>query len=105
MAEKDIVKRLSDAVERLIADHERVSETCRQLTEERDRLLRDKRELEERVRELDKRLKSVDISSAMAQTTGGDVERARQRINSLLRELDRCIAALKHQEVQEDTEE
>jgi hypothetical protein len=105
MAEKDIVKRLSDAVERLIADHERVSDTCRQLTEERDRLLRDKRELEERVRVLDKRLKSVDISSAMAQTTGGDVERARQRINSLLRELDRCIAALKHQEVQEDTEE
>ena len=105
MAEKDIVKRLSDAVERLIADHERVSETCRQLTEERDRLLRDKRELEERVRVLDKRLKSVNISSAMAQTTGGDVERARQRINSLLRELDRCIAALKHQEVQEDTEE
>ena len=38
MAEKDIVKRLASEVERLIADHERISEVCRHLTEERDKL-------------------------------------------------------------------
>jgi hypothetical protein len=100
MAEKDIVKRLGSEVERLIADHERISQRCRQLTEERDRLLRDKRRLEEQVRDLDIKLKSADLSQAIAGATGGDVERAKQRINTLLREVDRCIAALKHQEAQ-----
>ena len=100
MAEKDIVKRLSSEVERLIADHERISQRCRELMAERDKLQRDKRGLEERVRELDTQLKSADLRKAMTGAQGGDVERAKQRINSLLREVDRCIAALKHQDAQ-----
>lgn len=100
MAEKDIVKRLSSEVERLIADHERISQRCRELMAERDKLQRDKRGLEERVRELDTQLKSADLTKAMTGAPGGDVERAKQRINSLLREVDRCIAALKHQDAQ-----
>lgn len=100
MAEKDIVKRLSSEVERLIADHERISQRCRELMAERDKLQRDKRGLEERVRELDTQLKSADLTKAMTGVQGGDVERAKQRINSLLREVDRCIAALKHQDAQ-----
>lgn len=67
---------------------------------ERDKLQRDKRGLEERVRELDTQLKSADLTKAMMGAQGGDVERAKQRINSLLREVDRCIAALKHQDAQ-----
>ena len=89
MAEKDIVKRLSSEVERLIADHERISQRCRELMAERDKLQRDKRGLEERVRELDTQLKSADLTKAMTGAQGGDVERAKQRINSLLREVDR----------------
>lgn len=100
MAEKDIVKRLSSEVERLIADHERISQRCRELMAERDKLQRDKRGLEEHVRELDTQLKSADLTKAMTGAQGGDVERAKQRINSLLREVDRCIAALKHQDAQ-----
>ena len=100
MAEKDIVKRLSSEVERRIADHERISQRCRELMAERDKLQRDKRGLEERVRELDTQLKSADLTKAMTGAQGGDVERAKQRINSLLREVDRCIAALKHQDAQ-----
>jgi regulator of replication initiation timing len=100
MAEKDIVKRLSSEVEKLIADHERISQRCRELMAERDKLQRDKRGLEERVRELDTQLKSADLTKAMTGAQGGDVERAKQRINSLLREVDRCIAALKHQDAQ-----
>ena len=100
MAEKDIVKRLSSEVERLIADHERISQRCRELMAERDKLQRDKRGLEERVRELDTQLKRADLTEAMTGAQGGDVERAKQRINSLLREVDRCIAALKHQDAQ-----
>lgn len=88
-------------VERLIADHERVSAECRALTKERDKLLSEKRHLEERVRELDTRLRSAELSEVMRGTGGGNVTRARARVNSLLREVDQCIAAIKHEQEKE----
>lgn len=99
MAHSEIVKMLRGEVERLIADHERIGAECRELIKERDMLLRDKRELEERVRELDTRLQSSELSEVM-RGSGGDVRRARARVNSLLREVDRCIAAIKYKEEQ-----
>lgn len=97
MADKEIIKRLRSEVERLIEDHRRVSKECRELTKERDRLLGDKRRLEEEVRSLDTRLKSAELTDVM-RGADGNVERARQRVNSLLREVDRCIAAIKHEQ-------
>ena len=96
MAEKDIVKRLSNQVDRLIADHERVSAECRSLTQDRDKLLNEKRRLEERVRELDNNLKSAELTSVMC-GNGGNVERARRRVDALLREVDICIAIIKNE--------
>ena len=97
MAEKDIVKLLRAEVERLIADHERVSRQCRDLTKERDNLLGQKHRLEERVREQDTRIKSLELAEVMR---GGDgsVERAKARVNNLLREVDRCIALIKREQ-------
>ncbi len=97
MAEKDIIKLLRGEVERLIADHERVSRECRELTKERDKLLGEKHRLEERVREQDTRIKSLELADVMR---GGDgnVERAKARVNSLLREVDRCIALIKQEQ-------
>ena len=84
-------------VERLIADHERVSRQCRELTKERDKLLGQKHRLEERVREQETRIKSLELAEVMR---GGDgnVERAKARVNSLLREVDRCIALIKQEQ-------
>ena len=97
MAEKDIIKLLRGEVERLIADHERVSRQCRELTKERDKLLGEKHRLEERVREQDTRIKSLELAEVMR---GGDgnVERAKARVNNLLREVDRCIALIKQEQ-------
>ena len=97
MAQKDIVKRLHDQVERLIADHERISKECRELVKQRDKLLGEKHRLEERLREQDTRIKSLALAGVM-RGNSGDVERARARVNSLLREVDRCIAAIKHEQ-------
>lgn len=97
MADKEIIKRLRSEVERLIDDHRRVAAECQKLTKERDKLLGDKRRLEEEVRNLDARLKSAELSGVM-RGADGNVERARQRVNSLLREVDRCIAAIKHEQ-------
>ena len=96
MAEKNIVKRLSNEVDRLIADHARISAECRSLTQERDKLLNEKRRLEERVRELDDKLKSAELTSVMC-GNDGNVERARRRVDALLREVDICIATSKNQ--------
>ena len=97
MAEKDIIKLLRGEVERLIADHERVSRQCRELTKERDKLLGQKHRLEEIVREQETRIKSLELAEVMR---GGDgnVERAKARVNSLLREVDRCIALIKQEQ-------
>lgn len=97
MAQKDIVKRLHDQVERLIADHERISKECRDLVKQRDKLLGEKHRLEERLREQETRIKSLELAGVM-RGNSGDVERARARVNSLLREVDRCIAAIKHEQ-------
>lgn len=93
MAEKDVIKRLSAEVERLIADHERIAAECRALVKERDKLQGEKHRLEERLREQDTRLKSLELIDGM-RGSSGNVERARMRVNSLLREVDRCIAIM-----------
>ena len=70
---------------------------CRELTKERDKLLGQKHRLEERVREQDTRIKSLELAEVMR---GGDgnVERAKARVNNLLREVDRCIALIKREQ-------
>jgi len=93
MAQKEIVIRLQEQVERLIADHMRIQSECRKLVSERDKLLAEKRRLEEKVREQDTRLKSMELTEGM-RSSAGSVERARARVNSLLREVDRCIAIM-----------
>lgn len=93
MAEKEVIKRLSAEVERLIADHERIAAECRALVKERDKLQGEKHRLEERLREQDTRLKSLELIDGM-RGSSGNVERARMRVNSLLREVDRCIAIM-----------
>lgn len=97
MSQKDIVKRLHDQVERLIADHERIAKECRELVKQRDKLLGEKHRLEERLREQDARIKSLELVGVM-RGDDGNVERARARVNSLLREVDRCIAAIKNEQ-------
>ncbi|MBO5901841.1 MAG: hypothetical protein J6Q36_05455 [Alistipes sp.] len=97
MSQKDIVKRLHDQVERLIADHERIAKECRELVKQRDKLLGEKHRLEERLREQDTRIKSLELVGVM-RGDDGNVERARARVNNLLREVDRCIAAIKNEQ-------
>ena len=96
MSQKEIVKRLHDEVERLIADHERIAKECRELVKQRDKLLGEKHRLEERLREQDTRIKSLELVGVM-RGDDGNVERARARVNSLLREVDWCIAAIKNE--------
>lgn len=93
MADKEIVARLTAQVERLIEDHRRISADCRSLVAQRDELAARNRELQTRLRECDARIRNMELGRGLS-GKDGDRERARARVNSLLREVDKCIAML-----------
>ncbi len=101
MADKEIVKRLQEQVERLIADHSRIMGECRKLVAERDKVIAEKRRLEERVREQESRIRGLELTAGM-RSSAGSVERARARVNSLLREVDKCIAQMTREQQDND---
>ena len=85
MADKGVISNIEGRVRQLMDDHRRVSELCASLTAQRDALL------EERVRELDAELARMQLAEGLA---GGsrNREKARARVNRLMREVDKCIA-------------
>ncbi len=93
MAEKEIIKELEAQVAALIADHKRLSRLSDDLTRERNSLLSERRELQMQVTQLNSEISSLRLSVAL----GGndkDKDKARARVNQLMREVDRCIALL-----------
>jgi len=93
MAVKGVITELDGRVERLMEEHRRMAALCGKLTAERDALKEEKRTMEQRVRELDHELSMLHLSEGLA---GGkaDKEKARARVNRLMREVDKCIALL-----------
>lgn len=93
MADKSVITNLEARVGRLIEEHRRLSGLCSELTRERDSLRAEKRSLEERVRELDAQVGRMQLAEGLA---GGGVnrEKARTRVNRLMREVDKCIALI-----------
>lgn len=93
MAVKGVITELSGRLERLMEEHSRAVALCGKLTAERDALKQEKRTLESRVRELDRELSMLQLREGLA---GGkaDKEKARARVNRLMREVDKCIALL-----------
>lgn len=93
MADKSVIANIETRVRQLISDHRRLSELCRELSAQRDTLKSENRSLQERIRELDGRLSRMELSEGLS---GGsrNRERARARVNRLMREVDKCIALL-----------
>ena len=92
MADKSVITNIEARVRQLIDDHKRLSDLCTELTAQRDTLRSEKRTLEERVRELDAELARMQLTEGLA-GGGRNREKARARVNRLMREVDKCIAA------------
>ena len=92
MADKSVITNIEARVRQLIDDHKRLSDLCAELTAQRD-TLRSERTLEERVRELDAELARMQLTEGLA-GGGSNREKARARVNRLMREVDKCIALL-----------
>ena len=93
MADKSVITNIEAHVRQLIDDHKRLSDLCAELTAQRDTLRSEKRTLEERVRELDAELARMQLTEGLA-GGGRNREKARARVNRLMREVDKCIALL-----------
>lgn len=97
MTNKEVIQQLRERAERLMQEHARLSDLNRALVAERDTLRGENRRLQLRVRDLEQEVSSLQLSDALG---GGSVhrERARARVNRLMREVDRCIALLGRQD-------
>lgn len=88
-----IIDRLRARVAGILAAGERVKSDLLKTSAERDRLLRDKEALERKVAELEHRVRVLELSKGVLSVSGG-TKSARDRVNKLLREVDKCIALM-----------
>lgn len=97
MADKSVIANLEVRIGRLIEEHGRMSALCRELTAERDALKIANRRLEERIRSLDAEVGRMQLVEGLS-GGGRNREKARARVNRLMREVDKCIALLERPE-------
>lgn len=93
MADKRVITNLEALVRRLIDEHRMSCGAVRELTAERDSLKADNRALRERVRSLEKELARKELTEGLTGRSS-DREKAKARVNRLMREVDKCIALL-----------
>lgn len=93
MADKSAITEIENRVRRLIADHRRMEALCNELATRCERLKGENRSLQERIRELDGELSRMQLTAGLA-GGGRNREKARARVNRLMREVDKCIALL-----------
>lgn len=104
MADKSVIANIETRVGRLIEDHRRLRGLCAELSRQCETLREEKRALEEQLRRLDAEVARMQLTEGLA---GGSANRdkARARVNRLMREVDKCIALLERAELSPDPEE
>ena len=93
MADKRVITNLEALVRRLIDEHRKSSGTVRELTAERDSIKAENRALRERARSLEKDLARKELTEGLTGRSS-DRDKAKARVNRLMREVDKCIALL-----------
>ncbi len=91
MSDKTVVLNIEKRVRQLIDDHRRLSRLCRDLEREREKLKNENRSLRERVKSLDTELAKRELCEGLV-GSGHNRDKARARVNHLMREVDKCIA-------------
>ncbi len=97
MATREIIANITAQVRRLMAEHAKQVELCGRLKAEGDALRKENRALQEQMRALEEELSCVRLAEGLA-GGGQNRERARARVNRLVREVDKCIALLNRQQ-------
>lgn len=90
---KAIIESLRGKVSRVIADNQLLRSELDKLAMDRDRLVCQKREGESRIQLLNRRIEILETAGGLMGNQG-DNRIARQRVNKLLREIDKCLALM-----------
>ncbi|WP_418991519.1 hypothetical protein [Alistipes sp.] len=93
MADKSVINNFESRIRQLLDDHRRLSGLCVQLKERCESLRNENRSLQERVRELNAELSRMQLTEGLAGESRNR-DKARARVNRLMREVDKCIALL-----------
>ena len=93
MADKSVITTLESRVKQLLDDHKRLSGVVRELSAENARLKDEKRALEEENKTLRTDLQRKELAEGLAGESRNR-DKARARVNRLMREVDKCIALL-----------
>lgn len=88
-----IIDRLRSKIVGVVADRNRLENDLLKVETAKENLKQDKEELEKRVTELEQRIRVLELSKGML-SVSSDAKSARERVNRLLREVDKCIALL-----------
>lgn len=91
MADKSVLTNLEQRVEQLMAAHGRLAALCEELKGECATLRAEKRALEEQNHALKGELARKELTEGLTGESRNR-EKARARVNRLMREVDKCIA-------------
>lgn len=99
MADKSVITDLGGRIRQLIDDHKRLTTLCAELTAENGTLKAENRALLERRKELETELSRMQLTAGLT-GDGYSRDKARARVNRLMREVDKCIALLANSELE-----
>ena len=89
-----IIESINDKVDRLVARNAELKDECGKLREQNLRCKGDNMALKTRIAGLEKRIAVLELRDGIIAGRGDDKKRAQARVNTLMREVDKCIALL-----------
>ncbi len=93
MADKSVIKNIGLHVQQLIDDHRRLSKLCVELDRQCNELKIEKRKMQEQIKQLNDEVARLQLSEGLSGESQNR-DKARMRVNRLMREVDKCIALL-----------
>ena len=94
MADKRVITELEARIRLLLDAHKRTAKHCAELTAENNALKAENRQLQEQARSLETELARLQLTAGLAGGDDRNRDKARARVNRLMREVDKCIALL-----------
>ena len=85
---------LKNEVDVILSKYKDQKEKNVNLSSEREKLLARVGDLENQIKELKERVEVVDVVKGISAVESGPVSFARGRVNSLIRQIDKCISLL-----------
>ena len=85
---------LKKSISLLVNKYIHIKKVNENLEKDKNNLVKKNRDLEEKIKELKKRVEMIDVVKGIGLNDEDSVELAKNRVNSLIREVDKCMCLL-----------